>query len=185
MTHRLALANTTVPAGNVVANTTTLTTFADVGIVINPNADTASGNGKVFKMAGRGYLSSKASGAGTLTISPIYNNTSQPQSLGAATLTLPDAATNIGWQFLGEAVVCATGSAQGRISCQGMLLVDNAGTPISAALVNVGTGTAGHIAPPSGTLGNQQILLGLAAQFSVADAGNTITMAHLIIEVCS
>jgi len=183
MGYRLALANTTVPAGNVVANTATRTTFADTGIIIDPNGDIGSGNGRLVTFTGYGYINSAASSPGTLTLSIAYINTGSTTILGTSTITLPASLVNAGFMIQGYVLVCATGQTQGKVVAQGFLIVDNAGVPISGAIVNPGTGSTPQIAPTNGTASNQNISLGLAAQFSVANAANTVTLSQLIVEV--
>lgn len=185
MGYKLALANTTVPAGNVVSNTTTRTTFADTAIVIDPNGDIGAGNGQLFTFTGYGYIGSAASAPGTLALSVAYINTGSTTILGTATFTLPAALANAGFIIQGFVLVTATGQSQGKVACQGFLTVDNAGAPISGAIVNPGTAAAGQIAPTNGTAGNQNITLGLAAQFSVANAANVVTLSQLIVEAKS
>ena len=182
MAYRLALANTTVPAGNTVANTATRTTFADTAIIINPNTDIATGNGKLFTFTGYGYVSSMASAPGTLAISVVFTNTGSTTVLGTTTISLPASLANAGFMIHGFVLVCATGTSQGKLACQAFLTLDNAGTPISGAVVNAGTGTAGQIAPTNGTISTQNVTLGLAAQFSVANAANSVTLSQLIVE---
>lgn len=185
MGYRLALANTTVPAGNVVSNTTTRTTFADTAIAIDPNGDIGAGNGQLFTFTGYGYISSAASSPGTLALSVAYVNTGSTTILGTATINLPISLANAGFMIQGFVLVTATGQSQGKLACQGFLTVDNAGAPISGGIVNVGTGSAGQIAPTNGTAGNQNMLLGVAAQFSVANAANSVTLSQLIVEAKS
>lgn len=182
MAYRLALANTTVPAGNVVTNTTTRTTFADTAIILDPNGFIGSGNGKLFTFQGYGYVSSAAATPGTLTLSVVYTNTGSTTVLGTATITLPTSLNNAGFLLQGFVLVTATGQSQGKVACQGFLTLDNAGAPVSGAMVNAGTGATGQIAPTNGTAGNQNITLGLAATFSVASASNSVTLSQLIVE---
>lgn len=177
MGYRLVLANTTVPAGNTVTNTVAKTTFADQAIIINPNVDIATGNGKLFTFTGYGYLSTAATTPGTLALSVAYTNTGSTTYLGAGTINLPVSLTNAGFKIEGFVLVTATGQSQGRVACQGFVVLDNAGAPISAAIVNTA-----QIAPTNGTYGNLNITLGLAAQFSVASTSNTVTLAQLIVE---
>ncbi|CAG7599845.1 hypothetical protein SIM91_06475 [Rhodococcus opacus] len=182
MGYRLALANTSVPAGNVVANTVTKTTFADTAIVVDPNIDINTDNGRLFSISGYGYVSSMASSPGTLAISIVYNNTGSVTNLGTMTFTLPTSLANAGFEIDGFVLLCVAGTATARLSCQAFGLIDNAGAPISAAIVNTGTGTTNQVQPTNGTQGNQNMTVGLAAQFSVANAANSITLSQLIVE---
>ena len=116
-------------------------------------------------------------------MSIAYINTGSTTILGTATITLPASLANAGFKIDGFVLVCATGQSQGKVVAQGFLLVDNAGTPISGAIVNTGTGSTPQIAPTNGTASNQNITLGLAAQFSVASASNSVTLSQLLVDV--
>jgi hypothetical protein len=163
-------ANITVPSGNVVANTTSETTFAD-GWFHEQNGFT-TGVGQVYRVKGWGFCSSKASSPGTLTLRIKWGST----TIGSAVLTLTASASNAGFMVDAVLVICAVGSS-GKVNCQGMVIPDST-LGSNTGIVTTGTGTSGQT-----TVNTQsQVSVGISAQFSVADVGNTITLSQLVIE---
>ena len=168
------LANPTVPAGNQISNSSAKTAFAD-SYTVPKNVDNAFNNVRVFRYQVFGYISNKASTPGTLTLSFTLGSTTL---LSTAAITLPTAValSNSGFMLDAE-ITIATSGTSGKIDAQGMMLIDNAGSGITAAMVNTGLTTTGQITVNT-QAGNA---LALNAQFSVADAGNVITATKILL----
>lgn len=172
--HRLLLAENQVQAANVIASTTAETIFASQ-IPLPANLDSLSNAGRLYRLRVCGYMSSLATTPGTLTLKLKWGTT----ILGAsAAIQLPTAAmTNNHWELTALALICLTGTS-GKIACQGGGFIDANGAPISFGLVNVGTLAAGQITVNTQNAAN----LNFTAQFSIANAVNSITLAQLICE---
>jgi hypothetical protein len=118
-------------------------------------------------------------------LSIAYINTGRTTIPGTAAITLPASLGNVGFMIQGYVLVFVTGQAQGKVVAQAFLTVDNAGASISGAIATTGTRSTPQIAPTSGTASDQNIMLGLAAQFSVANAANSVMLGQLLIDVKS
>lgn len=168
----LRLANTTVPALNQFSNSVAENTFSDSYQTITNNySGTYVGN--TFTIKGFGYISSMASSPGTLIFKIKWGSV----VLGTATITLPVSLSNSGFMIDAIIIVCLTGTS-GRVSCQGMTLVDNNGSAISAAFVSTGLTTTGQKVVNT----QSASVIGISSTFSVANAGNIVTLSQLIIE---
>jgi hypothetical protein len=168
----MRVANNTVPAGNQITNTASKTNFAD-GWYLPTNTDNGSNTGRVFRIKLFGYLSTKASSPGTLTLAL---NVGATQLVATAAIALPAGLANAGFMVDLVAILCTSGTS-GLWSAQGFALLDNAGAPVSAGMVNAGLTTTGQIAVNTNTAATLQ----LSAQFSVADVGNIITATQIVI----
>ena len=174
MAHRLLLAENTVQTGNVIANTTTETTFASQ-IPFPANLDNLSNAGRLYRLRADGYISSLVTTPGTLTLKIKWGAMLLAAS---AAIQLPATALNNNhFELTATALICLTGTS-GRIACQGGGFIDAAGAPISFGFVNIGTGTGGQITVNTQSAAN----LNVSATFSVANAANSVTLAQLICE---
>jgi hypothetical protein len=168
----LRLANISVQSGNQITNTVTETNFLDA-VLVGPEINAGAGVGRLFKIKAFGYLSSLGASPGTWALKVKAGST----VLGTATVTLPNSLANAGWELNAFALVCATG-ASGKVSCQGFMKGDNAGTPFSAGMVNTGTLATGQITVNTGVSNTLQV----STKFSVADPANIVTLTQLFIE---
>lgn len=169
----LRVANITTPTGNSFANSAAKTLFADIWNYPNNFDPTGTNQGRIFKIKGYGYVSSKLVAPGTLTFNIELNGT----ILGTCVLTLPVSLANAGFMIDAVAILAVTGTS-GLINCQGFTILDNAGAAVTGGIVNTGTGTSAYKSYNTQTGGS----MGISAQFSVADVGNIVTLSSLIIE---
>lgn len=160
-------ANTTVPAGNTVANTTTETNFATNYTI--PANDCQPG--RVYRITAQGVWGD-ASTAPTLNIRVKLGST-QIGSTGATSVT-QTSQTNRTWR-VEYAIVCQTTGGSGTVEGQGVFTRFNTNeqtsvlwgmTTTSAVTVNTTTSQT----------------LQMSAQWGTADAANTITARQIIIE---
>jgi hypothetical protein len=167
----LALSNTTVPTDNVVENTAAKTYIGD-GLEMSAATLMV---GDTYLILGQGYFSSKATSPGTIRIT-VESNT---VILGdTATFDLPSGLLNTGFVLVGV-VKCISTGATGKLQFQGEFIFQtHYGIGCYQKLINTGTLLTGHITVDTTTGAN---ILGVAVQFSLADASNTITFTQLTI----
>jgi hypothetical protein len=189
MAHRLILAENTVQVGNVVANTVTATAFSSalpvwqnldgVSNVVAPGTNA----GRLIKLKCHGYISSLVTTPGTLQLTLKWGAVVIGQT---ALIQLPAAAmVNNHWE-LDAFILVVEAWSSGRIACQGggwmdMGLNSGAAAMLPFAFVNTGTVKTGQIVVNT-TLAAS---ITLTAQFSIANAANSITLAQMIAEEVS
>lgn len=189
MPYRLLLAENTVQVLNVVANTVTETAFASA-LPVWQNLDgignaSAPGTnaGRLIKIKCHGYISSLVTTPGTLTLKLKWGAVIIGQT---AAIQLPAAAmVNNHWE-LDAFILIVEAWASGRVACQGGGWMDiginsGAAAMLPFAFVNTGTVKTGQIVVNT-TLAAS---ITLTAQFSVANAANSITLAQMIAEEVS
>lgn len=173
MSHRLLWSNTAVLATDQISNTAAEAVFGSQA-PFPANTDSLVNGGRTFRLQGFFALSTASTSAGTLTLRVKWGATNLSAS---AAISLPAGLSNVGGRFECFVQICATG-ATGKISCQGFGAFDNAGSALTFAWVNLGTGAAGQVTVNTQLAAN----LGVSAQFSVASASNAITLTDLLIE---
>ncbi len=174
MTYQLLLGDVAVPAGNQIANSAAATSFA-AALQWPANLDSANNQNRTFRIKAFGSLSTLVTTPGTLTLKLLWGATALAATIA---VQLPAAAlTNAGWMLDAVIRVCITGTS-GKVATQGMLIIDNAGLAITAALVNAGTGATGQITVNTQTAQN----IALQSQFSIANAANVITLLEMMVE---
>ena len=161
----LLYANTTVPSGDTVANTTTATFFAS-SYTVPANSLVA---GQVIRINFAGVYSTISSSPGTITFS-LYLGT----TLLSATVAIALSASQSNSGFRGSLhLIVDTIGSSGTVECQGLLFMSGGGTAViyftNTATQTVNTTTAD--------------ILELEVQWSVANAGNTITLRQFIAEL--
>lgn len=163
----LLYANTSVPGGNTVANTTSETNFTS-SFAIPAGGLTV---GKSLQINARGTYGTKSSSAGTLTLRFKFGSTT---IAATAALSPGDGLSNRGWALNLELTVTAVGGS-GNVEAQGVAdLATGTAAAIVAEMVNTGTVTVDTTAANTAQL---------SAQWSTADTGNTITLRLLKIRV--
>jgi hypothetical protein len=164
-TSPLVAANTTVPAGNTIANNNVETNFTS-NYSIPANACQV---GKVYRVTARGVYGSTAT-PGNLTIRVKLGTT----NIGATAAAAPTAnLTNKGWETSFN-ITCITTGATGTVEGQGFTRLNTSTTAaetremLNTATVTINTTTAQT--------------LQLSTQWATANAANTITLRQLIVE---
>lgn len=159
--------NTSIPAGNTVANSTSETNFA--------SKRTLSANslsvGQVIRVTAYGIYGTDAISAGTITLK---------LKVGSTDLATSGALTNIvglanrGWTLNALAVVTAIG-ASGAIETQGWAALSTA----------VNTATVADLETTAATSVDTTVSLDIqiSVTLSVADTDNTIQLRQLLVEV--
>jgi hypothetical protein len=152
-------------ATSTVANVAVETNFAQ-NVVIPANSMKP---GKTYRLTVRGLYSTIVSSPGTLNIRLKFGSAAL---VGTNALTLSTNLVNRGWEFTALLTVISVG-ASGQIEIQGRSFLNT-------------TGTAAIIADPKTTPATvnmtQAQTLQVSAEWSVADAGNTITARNFILE---
>lgn len=157
---RLLYANTSIPAGNTVANTAADTNFTSKYTL----AANALSVGQVIRFTASGTYGTALLVAPTITLSVKFGST--VVASGSQTLILNLA--NKGWSLDAQFIVFATGSS-GTIEGQGDFSFDTAVTKtVNTSSITVNT-----------TVSND---LQISANWSAANSNNTITLRQLIIE---
>jgi hypothetical protein len=189
MGYRLLLAENTVQATNVIANTVSATAFASAIPVlqnldgIGNAASPGTNAGRMIKIKCHGYISSLVTTPGTLTLTWKWGAV----TIGAtAAIQLPAAAmVNNHWEceFI---ILIVEAWTSGRVACQGggwmdMGLNSGAAAMLPFGFVNTGTVKTGQIVVNT-TLASS---ITLTAQFSIANAANSIALAQMIVEEVS
>jgi hypothetical protein len=189
MGYRLLLAENTVQAANVIANTVTETAFVSALPVwqnldgVSNVAIPGSNAGRMIKLKCFGYISSLVTTPGTLTLKLKWGATIIGQT---AAIQLPAAAmVNNAWE-LDAFILIVEAWTSGRIACQGtgwmdMGLNSGAAAMLPFAMLNVGTVKTGQVVVNT-TLAAS---ITLTAQFSIANAANSITLSQMIAEEVS
>lgn len=168
--HYLQLAENTVQTGNSIT-ATGATAFASVVPILATNTDTLFNSNRTFMLKAYGYLSTVGS-PGTL----IFTVLSGATTIGTfTTITLPASLTTKGWT-MDLVVQIATTGTSGKVSCQGLFVLDNAGAGVTAGCVNVGTGVTGQVTV------NTQTAQSLSIVNNFNTASNTIVMTQLLAE---
>ncbi len=158
--------NIVVPSQNTIANKTTKSTISDA-YVTPQNQDSGSNSGNYYAIKSYGYITTKASSPGSLTVTINLGST----VLGTMTFSsVPVGLTNAGINLEVFIVRTATGSS-GAYSCQGQMSINNGGTLVVASIFNSSTITINTRNPNN---------LAIAAQWSVADPTNSVTFAYPI-----
>lgn len=183
--HRLILAENTIQAtggtlgaGNVIANSSAANAFASA-IWVPGNSEVLSNSGRIYRLKANGYISTLNPTPGTLTLS-IFLGTTQLAASAAIALPTGAALTNQHWEFNAEILFAAMGTS-GKVRAVGGGFIDGAGVPVSFGFVSTGTGTADQITVNTQTSAN----LTVKAQFSVANAANSIVLSQLTAEEIS
>jgi hypothetical protein len=126
--------------------------------------------GDEIEIEGFGYLSSKGTGPGNLTIKAKAGSV---VLLTTGAMALPAGLANAGFWLRGRLRVCAVG-ATGKMAAQGWFQFENASNvPFCKAMVNTGTGTSGQKTVDM----TAAFTINITVQFSVSDSNNTITFA--------
>lgn len=162
----VVFANTSVPAGNTVANTVTETNFASNYSI--PANDCQPG--RVYKVTAQGVY-------GTTTTAPTLNirvklGTTALVATGAQTTTI--SMTNREWRVEFQFICISTGAA-------GTVEAGGAFTRFTSAIASVLWEMSNTAVVPSINTTTAQTLQ-ISAQFGTANAANTITMRQLIVE---
>lgn len=189
MGYRLILAESTVQVGNVIASTASETAFSSSLPVwqnldgIGNAAAPGTNAGRLIKLKCHGYISSLVTTPGTLTLKLKWGTTIIGQT---AAIQLPAAAmVNNHWE-LDCFILLVEAWTSGRIACQGggwmdMGINSGAASMLAFGFVNAGTVKTGQIVVNT-TLAAS---ITLTAQFSIANAANSITLAQMIAEEVS
>lgn len=167
LTPALSFVNTSVPAGATVANTATQTNFS-LYVDFAANSLTV---GMVLKVTARGVYGTDAVVSGTLNLR-LKMGTTVLCATGDVTNT--PALTDQGWSFEALVVITSIG-AGGTVEAQGE---GRLSTALSTALMLSAANTA---AVSVDTTATQK--LQLSADWSDADADNTITLRQFLVEV--
>lgn len=161
----LVYVNTTIPAGNTVANTTTETAFTSTYDI--PTNTLAVGS--VIRIKLWGTYSTDAVLAPTIRGRLKLDATTV---IDTGTITAIIGATNRGWSGEAQLVVTATGGS-GSVDSQGLVEFSTAAT--AALLVNA-PNTAGIAVDTT-----QALTASVTVQWGTADADNTITLRQMAI----
>lgn len=160
----LYYANTSIPGGNTVANTTTPTAFTST-FTIPANSLSAP---CIFDILAGGLYGNIATLPGTLTIEIDFNG-SAVLTTGAIALAA-SLLTNQGWRIQANVIVQSTGGS-GQFEIQGYEMFDQGVTTLVDSLTNTSAFTINTTA---------NIVVTVKATFSAANSGNTVTLRQLI-----
>ena len=164
-------ANTSVPAGNTVANTITETSFASTYNI--PANDCFPG--RIYRVTARGVYGTTTT-APTLLIKLKTGSTLLAQTGAGTALTTTANMTNMQWQLRAD-VVCSTAGAAGTVEAQG-LFERATSTTANAPWSMVNTAAITYNTTTAQTLQ-------ISAKWNTAKAANTITLRQLIVEAVS
>lgn len=163
------VANTTVPAGNTVANTATETSFTNTyNIAANDCIP-----GRVYNVVARGVYGTTTT-APTLLMKLKLGTTVLTQTGGGTALNTTANMTNQQWTLRAD-IICNTTGASGTVEAQGMFeratsnIANAPWSMINTAPITVDTTTAQS--------------LQISAKWNTANAANTITMRQFIVTV--
>lgn len=161
----LLYANTTVPSGDTLSNTTLPTFFAS-SYTFAANSLSA---GQVIRVNFAGVYSTISSSPGTLTFSLALGTSTLAATVA---ISLGSSQSNSGFNGTLHLIVDTTGSS-GTVECQGIMFINGSGSAViyftNTSAVTVNTTTSD--------------LLELGIQWSVAATGNTITLRQFIAEL--
>lgn len=149
-----------------IANTITETTFATTTTL----AANALTRGKVLRLTLRGVVSTAAAGA-SLTLRVKLG---APTYLATGAVALPASLSNRGWELTGDLIIKSDGAAA-FVEPQGFARIATAAT--DALIVD-----CENAAAVSADLTVDRVLAA-TAQWSVADAANSVTLKQMIVEV--
>lgn len=175
MTTRLLLAPTTVVTGDRIFNTTTRGIFAGSAMSWAANNDAGAGSARDLIFEGYLQVSTKATSPGNLILDLSWGGA----QMAVATFTgLPGGLVNAPMKVEGALRIGVSNgppNGNGLIIAAGMAILDNAGTPLIAHMTNsaAALGTAGQKSVNT----RAAATIGLAAQWSLADAGNIALLA--------
>lgn len=162
----VAYVNTSVPAGNTVANTVTETAFtSSYTISANQLQDGSVVRLKLFGVFGTDAV------APTLRVRVKLGATTV---LDTSATTLTAALTNQGWMLEGS-LVCFTDGATGTLDAQG--IAEFATGAASGQLVNMENTSTSSVDTTSA------LALTVTVEWGAADADNTITLREMVVEL--
>src|ERR1700679_1478537 len=158
-------ANTSVPAGNTIANTTAATAFTPT----YPVPENSLQIGPVLPLTAYGVYSTDAVTAGTLTFAVSFGST---QLCATAALTNLTSLSAQGWKLEALLIETAVGSG-GSAEAQGLtFLTTAASTALVADMPNASAVTVNTTVPE---------VLELTVTWSAASASNTITLRQFVV----